>query len=97
MEIAWKFEPLSPPHFSSMCERLVQCTLKTLKAVLKDRVIPKEALRNAVLQVEDTSNSGPITHVSSDVEILKHSLQPCANPSHKDANLNDRTIDSTRL
>ena len=75
-EIDWNFQPPSAPHFGGAWERLVQCTKKTLKAVLKGRVVPKKAPRTSLVETEGILNSRPITHVSSDAgDILKHSLQ----------------------
>ena len=34
-EIEWNFQPPSTPHFGGAWERLVQCSRKTLKAILK--------------------------------------------------------------
>ena len=65
-EIDLNFQPPSAPHFGGAWERLVQFTKKTLKAVLRDRVVPKEAMRTSLVETEGILNSRPITHVSSD-------------------------------
>ena len=101
-EIEWKFQPPSAPHFGGAWERLVQCTKKTLKAILADRVVSKEVLRTALVEAEGILNSRPITHVSNDagdIEALtpNHFLLLRANPSYEDAEVSDREINSTKL
>ncbi|XP_068717160.1 uncharacterized protein [Montipora capricornis] len=101
-EIDRKFHPQSAPHFGGAWERLVQCTEKTLKALLKDRVFPKEALRTVLVETEGILNSRPISHVSSDagdIEALipNHLLLLRANPSYEDAVVTDREVNSTKL
>ncbi|XP_068761345.1 uncharacterized protein [Montipora capricornis] len=100
-EIDWNFQPPSAPHFGGAWERLVQYAKKALKAVLKDTVVPKEALRSSLVETEGIHNSRPITHVSSDagdVEALtpNHLLLLCANPSYEDAVVTDREVNSTK-
>ena len=101
-EIEWNFQPPSGPHFGGAWERLVQCSKKTLKAILKDRVVPKEALRTALVEAEGILNSRPITHVSSDAADIE-ALTPNqllllgTNPSFEDANVSDREVKSTKL
>ena len=101
-EIDWNFQPPSAQHFGGAWERLVQCAKKALKAVLKDRVVPKETLRNSLVETEGILNSRPITHVSSDagdVEALtpNHLLLLRANPNYEDAVVTDREVNSSKL
>lgn len=101
-EIEWKFQPPSAPHFGGAWERLVQCTKKTLKAILADRVVSKEVLRTALVEAEGILNSRPITHVSNDVGDVEaltpnHFLLMRANPSYEDADVSDRELYSTKL
>ncbi|XP_068707672.1 uncharacterized protein [Montipora capricornis] len=102
-EIEWKFQPLSTPHFGGAWERLVQCTKKTLKAILADRAVSKEVLRTALVEAQGILNSRPmITHVSNDagdIEALtpNHFLLLRANPSYEDAEVSDREINSTKM
>ena len=49
-EIEWNFQPPSAPHFGGAWERLVECTKKTLKSVLQNRIVAKEALRTALVE-----------------------------------------------
>ena len=101
-EIEWKFEPPSAPHFGGAWERLVQCTKKTMKAILADKAVSKEVLRTALVEAEGILNSRPITHVSNDagdIEALtpNHFLLLRANPSYEDAEVSDREINSTKM
>ena len=87
-KIEWNFQPPSTPHFGGTWERLVQCTKKTLKSVLQNRIVAKEALRTALVEAEGILNSRPIRHVSSeagDIEALtpNHFLLLRANPSNE--------------
>ena len=101
-ETEWKFQPPNAPHFGGAWERLVQCTKKTLKAILADRAVSKEVLRTALVEAEGILNSRPITHVSNDagdIEVLtpNHFLLLRANPSYEDAEVSDREINSTKM
>ncbi|XP_068756707.1 uncharacterized protein [Montipora capricornis] len=84
-------------------ERVVQYTKKTLKAVPKDRVVHKEALRTSLVETDGILNSRPITHVSSvagDIEALTFQITYCfcvKNPSYEDAVVTDREVNSTKL
>ena len=101
-EIKWNFNPPSAPHFGGAWERLVQCTKRTLKAILANRVVSKEVLRTALLEAEGILNSRPITHVLSDagdIEALtpNHFLLLRENPRYEDADVSDREINSKNL
>ena len=95
-KIEWNFQPPSAPHFGGAWERLVQCSKKILKAILKDRVVPKEALRTALVEAEGILNSRPITHVSDagDIEALTPNrlLLLRANPSFEDADVSEERL-----
>ena len=101
-EIEWKFQPPSAPHFGGAWERQVQCTKKTLKAILAHRTVSKEVLRTALVEAEGILNSRPITHVSNDagdIEALtpNHFLLLRANPSYEDAEVSDSEINSAKM
>ena len=89
---------LNPPsdlHVAGAWERLVQCTKETLKAILANRVVSKEALRTALVEPEGILNSRPITHASSDAGYIEaltpnHFLLLRANPSYEDAERSTR-------
>ena len=87
-KIEWNFQPPSAPHYGGTWERLVQCTNKTLKSVLQNRIVAKKALRTPLVEAEGILNSRPIRHVSSDagnIEALtpNHFLLLRANPSNE--------------
>ncbi len=89
-------------NFGGAWERLVQCTKKTLKAILANRIVSKKVLRTALAEAEGILNRRPITHVSNDagdIEALtpNHFLLMRANPSYEDADVSDREINSTKL
>ena len=80
----------------------MQCTKKTRKAVLENRIVAKEALRTALVEAEGILNSRPITHVSSDAGDIK-ALTPNhfpllrAKPSNEEADVSEGEITSTKL
>ena len=83
-------------------ERLVQCAKKTLKSVLQNRIVAKEALRTALVEAEGVLSSRPITHVSNsagDIEALtpNHFLLLRANLSNEEAEVSEREINVTKL
>ena len=74
-----------------------ECPKKTLKAILANRLVPKEVLRTALVEAEGILNGRPITHVSTDagdIEALtpNHFLLLRANPSYEDSEVSDREI-----
>ena len=95
-EIEWKFQPPSAPHFGGAWERLVQCTKKTLKAILANRLVPKEVLRTAVVEAEGIQNSTHVSTDAGDIEALtpNHFLLLRANRSYEDSEFSDREINS---
>ena len=94
-EIEWNFPSPSAPYFGGEWRRLVQCTKKTLKAALQNRIVAREALKTALVEAEGMLNSRPIPHVLSDagdIEALtsNHFLLLPANPSYEEAYGNER-------
>ena len=63
-DIEWNFQLPSASHFGGPWERFVQCTKKTLKSMLQNRIVAKEALRTALLEAEGILSSRPITHAA---------------------------------
>ena len=101
-EIEWNFQPPSAPHFGGAWKRLVQCTKKTLKSVLQNRIVAKEVLRIALVEAEGILNGRPITHVSSDADNIEaltpnHFLLLRENLSNEEADVSEREINSTKL
>ena len=82
----------------------MQCAKKTLKSVLQNRIVAKEALRTALVEADGVLNSRPITHVSNDagdIEALapNHFLLLRANSSNEEAEVSEREreINATKL
>ena len=50
-------------HFGGVWGRLVECTKKTWKSVLQNRIVAKEALRTALVESEGILDSRPITRL----------------------------------
>ena len=77
----------------------MQCTKKTLKSVLQNRIVAKEALRTALGEAEGVLNGRPITSEVGDIEALtpNHFLLLRANPSNEEADASEREINSTKL
>ena len=80
----------------------MQCAKNTLKSVLQNRIVAKEALGTALVEAEGVLNSRPITHVSNDagdIEVLtpNHFLLLRANPSNEEAEVSESEINATKL
>ena len=54
----------------------MQCTKKTLTAVLQNRIVAREALKTALVEAEGMLNSRPIPHVSSDAGDIEALVPP---------------------
>ena len=79
----------------------MQCAKKTLKSVLQNRIVAKEALRTALVEADGVLNSRPITHVSNDagdIEALapNHFLLLRANSSNEEAEVSKRERSTQR-
>ena len=80
----------------------MQCAKKTLKSVLQNRIVAKEALRTALVEADGVLNSRPITHVSNDagdIEALTPNHLPLlrANSSNEETEVSEREINATKL
>ena len=77
----------------------MQCTKKTLKSALQNRIVAKEALRTALVEAEGVLNGRPITSEVGDIEALtpNHFLLLRAKPSIEEADVSEREINSTKL
>ena len=74
---------------------------KTLKTVLQNRIVAKEALRTALVEAEGILNSRPVTYVSSDADDIEaltpnHFLLLRANPSNEEADVGERERSTQR-
>ena len=74
----------------------MQCAKKTLKSVLQNRIVAKEALRTALVEADGVINSRPITHVSNDVGDVE-ALTLNHFPSNEEAEVSEREIYATKL
>ena len=75
---------------------------KTLKSVLQNRIVAKEALRTALVEAEGILNSRLVTYVSSDADDIEaltpnHFLLLRPNPSNEEADVGEREINSMKL
>ena len=90
------------PTSSGAWERLGQCAKKTLKPVLQNRIVAKEAPRTALVEADGVLNSRLITHVSNyagDIEALtpNHFQLLRTNWSNEEAEVSEREINATKL
>ena len=76
----------------------MQCTKKTLKSALQNRIVAKEALRTALVEAEGVLNGRPITSEVGDIEALtpNHFLLLRANPSNEEADVSERERSTQR-
>lgn len=64
--IKWSFNPPASPHMGGAWERLVHSVKKNLMFVMPQRKPTDELLQAALLEIENTINSRPLTHVPVD-------------------------------
>ncbi|KAL0829301.1 hypothetical protein ABMA28_004105 [Loxostege sticticalis] len=64
--ISWRFLPPGAPFMGGAWERLVRSVKTALAAVLQERSPREEVLATLLAEVENTVNSRPLTHVSTD-------------------------------
>lgn len=74
-DTVWTFNPPASPHMGGSWERLVQSVKKNLAMMRTTRRPSEEELRNALIEVEGTLNSRPLTHVPID-EVSAPALTP---------------------
>lgn len=84
-EITFHFNPPSAPHMGGIWERLVGSVKRSLKAVFKDRIVHEDVLLTALVEIENTVNSRPLTPISSDPSdpeplTPRHLLAPASSP-----------------
>ncbi|XP_055628950.1 uncharacterized protein LOC129770264 [Toxorhynchites rutilus septentrionalis] len=67
--LKWVFNPPASPHMGGSWERLIQSVKKILTSILPTQRLPThEALRNALVMIENVINSRPLTYVPVDDE-----------------------------
>ena len=76
-QTAWCFNPPMSPHMGGCWERLFRSVKNSLKALNLPRRPSDEVLRNALLEIENTLNSRPLTHVS-----IADNAAPALTPNH---------------
>ncbi|KAL6483178.1 hypothetical protein MHYP_G00080500 [Metynnis hypsauchen] len=65
--ILFRFNPPLTPHFGGVWEREIKSVKASLQTVLKDQVLPEEALMTVLIEVEGILNSKPLGYASSDL------------------------------
>ncbi|XP_055605500.1 uncharacterized protein LOC129753678 [Uranotaenia lowii] len=76
-ETTWKFNPPASPHMGGAWERLIQTVKNNLQNISLSRVPREEVLRCALVEIEGTVNSRPLTYVS-----LEDQDAPVLTPNH---------------
>nr|XP_044248645.1 uncharacterized protein LOC108069676 [Drosophila takahashii] len=75
--IEWKFNPPAAPHMGGAWERMVRSIKTVLYKISPHQKFSDESLRTAMLEIELTVNSRPLTFVS-----LDHDDQEALTPNH---------------
>ena len=93
------FNPPKSPWMGGAMETLVKITKRCLKAVVKDRLLHKDALHMLLSEIESTVNSRPLTSVSDDIDDLKpltpnHFLIGWSSPNTNFANITEKNVNS---
>ncbi|XP_055590346.1 uncharacterized protein LOC129742471 [Uranotaenia lowii] len=76
-ETTWSFIPPVSPHMGGSWERMIQTVKRNLNQIKPKHQLNDEVLRNLLVEVENTVNSRPLTHVSSE-----DPEQPVLTPNH---------------
>ncbi|KAL7727018.1 hypothetical protein ACLKA6_010061 [Drosophila palustris] len=69
--ISWYFNPPAAPHMGGAWERLVRSIKTVLYRIVSNQKFTDESLLTAMMEVEMTVNSRPLTFVSSTTRIKK--------------------------
>ncbi|XP_065090559.1 uncharacterized protein LOC135711619 [Ochlerotatus camptorhynchus] len=75
--IEWVFNPPLSPHMGGSWERLIRTVKNNLMVVCSSKRPSDEVLRNLLIEVENTVNSRPLTHVPIDEDSA-----PALTPNH---------------
>ncbi|XP_058827973.1 uncharacterized protein LOC131687900 [Topomyia yanbarensis] len=65
---AWKFIPPASPHMGGAWERMIRTVKNNLQQMKLPTLPTDEVLRNALVEIENTINSRPLTHIPLDDE-----------------------------
>ncbi|XP_055612831.1 uncharacterized protein LOC129759412, partial [Uranotaenia lowii] len=76
-DTTWSFIPPASPHMGGSWERMIQTVKRNLNQIKPKHQLNDEVLRNLLIEVENTVNSRPLTHVTSE-----DSEQPVLTPNH---------------
>ncbi|XP_062713467.1 uncharacterized protein LOC134290362 [Aedes albopictus] len=75
--IEWVFNPPLAPHMGGSWERLIRTIKNNLMVVCSSRIPSDEVFRNLLIEVENTVNSRPLSHVPIDEDSA-----PALTPNH---------------
>ncbi|XP_062715437.1 uncharacterized protein LOC134291545 [Aedes albopictus] len=73
----WVFNPPLAPHMGGSWERLIRTVKNNLSAVCSTKALTDEVLRNLLIEIENTVNGRPLTHVPVDDD-----SGPALTPNH---------------
>ncbi|KXJ74353.1 hypothetical protein RP20_CCG013867 [Aedes albopictus] len=76
-ETEWVFNPPAAPHMGGSWERLIRTVKNNLMSINSSRTLRDEELRNFLVEIENTINSRPLTHVPID-----NDSDPALTPNH---------------
>lgn len=76
-ETKWVFNPPAAPHMGGSWERLIRTVKNNLMSISPSRTLREEELKNFLIEVENTLNSRPLTHVPIDSD-----SEPALTPNH---------------
>lgn len=76
-ETKWVFNPPAAPHMGGSWERLIRTVKNNLMSISPSRTLRVEELQNFLIEVENTVNSRPLTHVP-----LDNDSEPAITPNH---------------
>ncbi|XP_062711980.1 uncharacterized protein LOC134289700 [Aedes albopictus] len=77
VDTTWSFNPPLAPHMGGSWERLIGSVKRNLQKINPPRNPTDEVLRNVLIEVENTINSRPLTHVPVDDDSA-----PALTPNH---------------
>ena len=69
--IKWIFNPPASPWMGGVSESLVKSVKKTLKAIVKDRILTEDCPYTFLCEVDAVLNSRPLTAISDDINDLE--------------------------
>ncbi|XP_062707792.1 uncharacterized protein LOC134288086 [Aedes albopictus] len=73
----WVFNPPLAPHMGGSWERLIRTVKNNLSAICFTKALTDEVLRNLLIEIENTVNCRPLTHVPVDDD-----SGPALTPNH---------------